>query len=248
MFFRNHAYVYVSAISSTTFLIFSARLFCLANQQSCRQTGATGAQDVWPQKSVFEQTTYVHNHGLFSAHDHSMWGMFYAHPGLDPQRLSGVTSLEFTSCHYDGGYEAEGLASIISSMHFPLSLDHDDPDATINVTYDRTTFVDHGAVLFGTALTIQNWPTQSDQLRQVNVHMKDFTMESTHTTAPGDRTDGNYVWAAGLTSMLIERSRFENNGIFDDRSGGVGGIAPEWPESVVRPYSANFVGTEWVVR
>ena len=56
------------------------------------------------------------------------------------------------------------------------------------------------------------------------------------------------MYYKGLTNMLIERSRFENNGIYDDRSGGVGGILAEWPESVVQPYSANFVGTEWVVR
>ena len=53
---------------------------------------------------------------------------------------------------------------------------------------------------------------------------------------------------AGAVKTVVERSRFDHNGIFESESGGTGGFRLEWPDSVVQPHTASFIGTEWVVR
>ena len=199
--------------------------------------------EVWPMEVVFEGNDYIQNQAPIVE---QLGGGYMMYPGAE--RRIGFSSVRFTSCHFDGGSEAEGL---VTSMHPSIVFtydENDDPHAIINATFDRTTYVDHETTVFGIAMAVQAWPAQADHLRQLNARLTDFEMHGTHNRMPGSGFDASYVMVAGAVKIVVERSRFDHNGIFESESGGTGGFRLEWPDSVVQPHTASFIGTEWAVR
>ena len=51
---------------------------------------------------------------------------------------------------------------------------YDDPEFTYDLTYDRTSFVDHGAVVWGIVLMVGEWPPLDDAQRQINLRFTEF--------------------------------------------------------------------------
>ena len=202
-------------------------------------------EDVWPVKALYEDVDFVQNHASLM-HANEM-ALMFPYPGSE--RRVGFSSVLYKSCHWDGGYESEGLSGVTPGSQPWIDADtNDHPAAVTNVTFDGATFVDHGAVLWGIILNLEIWPPQSDQLRQANLRVLDLDMSDCKSLLPGDEFDGTYFFFTG-TRAVTERSRFSTNGIFDPAARGTGN-GPMWGESAHpdnRP-SARFVNTEWVVR
>ena len=154
---------------------------CTFYRNFAQHTGALYGSDVWPMDFHFSDTSFIENQAtLFFQHD---WHWWNGYPG--PERRSGFSSIVHTSSHYDGGFSTEGLYAMISSGIIFGDSD-DDPDATTNILYDRTTFVDHASALWGHALAIEIWPPQSDQGRRFNLHLRDFEMTESRSLSRGD--------------------------------------------------------------
>ena len=212
-----------------------------------RNFGLTGGGlytiDVWPMVFSFEDVAFVENEAAMSQDDcHYLTGF----PGT--QRRSGFGSVVYRSSHFDGGYETYGVTSLIPTTVAWLD-DTDDPDATLNVTHDRTTAVNHGAVWFGIVIQTGIWPIPSNFHFTYNTHFVELEMKNNEALDQGDMQDGAYLNVLGATgNALVEHSRFERNGNFDSAAQGAGGTTfwlsdsppPEhWP-------SGRFVGSEWV--
>ena len=150
---------------------------------------------------------------------------FWPPPSAQSERWNGFNEFVRKSCHYDGGFETEELSSMLPSYYsmaggggvlFPVAISgSDDPGAVTNVTLDDCTMVDYGAVLWGIAWGIQIWPPGTDTVRQQNVHMVDAVMDDVRGLDPGDVFDGAYFSPPGGSSILVERTRFLDSGIFE---------------------------------
>ena len=175
--------------------------------------------DVWPLELLYEDTDFMQGQaGIFVAHDFTIYW-----PLAGSERRVGFSSFDVKSCRFVGGYKTEpDLAAIHGSWVGSVDTS-DDPDAIFNVTYDNTTYDDHGAHLWGMVLGVQIWPPQSDELRQWNVRLVDFEMIDSKGLSSGDNLDGAYVGTSGLTGFLVERSRFKASGNFDSSARGMGG-------------------------
>eukprot|EP01045_Picozoa_sp_COSAG04_P009419 COSAG04_NODE_543_length_12846_cov_7.281556_4_plen_371_part_00 len=174
--------------------------------------------DVWPLELLYEDTHFIQGQtGIFVAHDFTIYW-----PLAGSERRVGFSSFDVRSCLFVGGYDAQGLSAIHGSYIGSIDT-NDDPDAIFNVTYESTTYEDHGANLWGIVLGVQIWPPQSNELRQWNVRFVNLQMRDTNGLSPGDNLDGAYVATSGLTGFLVERSRFEANGIVDSSARGMGG-------------------------
>ena len=140
--------------------------------------------DVWPMSALLESTNFVQNQvpGLIS-HDVMSWGT-----NQGPQRRVGSSSTTFRLCHFDGGWESEGISGMVPSGGNRADM-YDDPEATWDLTYDRTTFVDHGAVLWGIVLMVGEWPPGGDRQRQINLRFVDFVMKGRFARNPSDVYD-----------------------------------------------------------
>ena len=93
-----------------------------------------------------------------------------------------------------------------------LSFDpNDDPAGVVNVTSSGTSFVNFGNVLWGIVDGVGIWPPPSNQRRQINLQLVDYTMNDCVGLHPGDTYDGTTVIDIA-TNTAVERARFEGNG------------------------------------
>ena len=112
-------------------------------------------------------------------HDSVLWG---SNPG--PQRRAGSSSTTFRLCHFDGGWESEGISAMVPSGGNRIDM-YDDPEFTYDLTYDRTSFVDHGAVVWGIVLMVGEWPPLDDAQRQINLRFTEFEMQASKAVSEG---------------------------------------------------------------
>ena len=91
-------------------------------------------------------------------------------------------------CHFDGGWESEGIISMVPSASNRVDM-YDDPELTYDVTYDRTSYMDHGVAVWGIVLMVGEWPPLSAPQRQLNLRFVDFEMEGSHALNPFDVYD-----------------------------------------------------------
>ena len=112
---------------------------------------------VWPFEVTVEDTDFVQNQATFAQHDMYGW---YEYEGAQP--WAGRSSYVLRSSHYEGGFELEGLVAMCPSTIIDLNI-KDSPNSAMDVTYDSYTFVDHGTIVWGSAVIVEIWPPQSDQ-------------------------------------------------------------------------------------
>ena len=205
--------------------------------------GSNYVGDVWPIELTSEDTSYIQNQAYFPVHEFIIYSSI---AGLT--RRTGSSSIVHSTAHFDGGHESEGLTGFVASSIITLD-PNDDPGATLDITQDRTTFVDHGIPIWGIVLQVGGqWPPRSDQQGRWNLDLIDFEMNRNPAVSPGGSTwDGAYGHFPGLYRMLVERSRFEGNGNPDSAAKGMGGMQLHWggnhlPEN--RPH-ARFVDSTW---
>ena len=193
----------------------------------------------WPFELTVEETDFVQNQAIAAQHNLHLWIGGRA-------TTTGRSSYVLRSSHYEGGFELEGISSMIPESFVDV-MQEDSRSSVMDVTYDSTTFVDHGTVLWGIAMQVEIWPPPSDQTRQLNWHLVDVELSGNTALNQGDILDSAWIHPAGCTHVLVERSRFEDNTNADSTALGTGGFDLYTGQSQLeenRPH-AQFISVEW---
>ena len=141
---------------------------------------------------------------------------------------SGVSSFTAANTHHDGGFSSAGVFSICGASY--LRVDGDgpqEPNARWEWNYQGCTWTDHAGWWAPIPVIAEVTPALPETQILVNVNFVESQITDSVGLDPGgSRLDSaSAVFTLAQGSCLIERGRFERNGIFDSGAVGDGGVA-----------------------
>ena len=157
---------------------------------------------------------------------------------------TGVASVALQDNLLDGG-AAVGILSYntLLTQCRVGGMGPDEPDATWEFSLQRCTYENSAAFYIVAALSLQLAPPLPDKQLRLRAHVADLNMRDCVTISPtGSPFDGLYYIITG-TETLVERSRFERNGIFSETSGSGPSIWPFPGGETATTY--QHVASEW---
>ena len=164
--------------------------------------------------------------------------------GEDPELRTGVTSVTLQDNWHDGGAAVGILTYMAILTQWRVGgVGPDEPDATWEFSLQRCTYQNAASFFAVYAFSLQVSPVLADKQLRLNANIAELNVRDCVTKFPGSTGDGVY-YVITVTDALVERSRFERNGILGDTSGAGGGYVSPPPGGSIASTVA-YVSTAW---
>jgi|EP01046_Picozoa_sp_COSAG06_P014344 predicted outer membrane repeat protein len=208
--------------------------------------------NVWPMAISWNNSAFIENScdlvGSVVCVDN--WYIWDALTVQGPDRRVGSATLVQMDTLVDGGWSTEGLVTSVMSSGMMFQVDGSspsEPDAVWNVTISGATYRNVKTLLHPVPLWFGVFPPNARNQFEMNVLVSDVTVTDCTATVP-HIYDALY-FVADYCNFLVERTRFERNGYFNDDAMGFGGChslaVPNLPAGEARPRLV-YVNTEWI--
>eukprot|EP01045_Picozoa_sp_COSAG04_P003609 COSAG04_NODE_148_length_22826_cov_11.360026_4_plen_2104_part_00 len=215
---------------------------CTFYRNFARFGGAVFAADIWPGEVVVDRVDYVHNEAFGWTDD---WFSLEEYPG--PERRAGVLTTLHTDEHHDGGFRSEGLVNnVMYASGCLTSVAAEEPNRRWEIVYDRTAWVDHGASYWPPALLILDKFPPLALPQTMSVRMVETSISGNRGLSPGIKDASIFLHITDIDEGVLERCRFEDNGIDDSTSTGAGGLHLHSAQSALPTPTFRVIDSEFV--